>query len=182
MDAVMSSLLSTDSKIIFYKTSLFKWAVALLFIVALLAATPYGYSYYQHSLSAKNKQAVVKTELSELLSAADVAEYNWMRTLNPKAASIEGGIVWSQEKQEGIMKFENLPAVSKHQQYRLSIYDISSDDAILGASFRQNSFDQNTRLVSFKPEKLVKSPYKFILSLENIDGKKESDVLLRAQP
>ena len=185
MDEVMANLFgaTTENKKNHFGSKKIVLSAILLLVLIILASTPYGYTYYQQSKSAKHSQLDVKQELTLLLQTPDVIEYSWMRTLNPKAKSIEGGIVWSQEKQVGIMKFKNLSATPKQQQYHLWLYDRSSDQRISSIKFQQHSFDSGTRLVEFQPEKRVESPYKFILSLESLQGDKENDeVLLRIQP
>lgn len=185
MDEVMTSLfgaVTKDKKNHFWSKNTTLSALLLIMLLT-LASIPYGYAYYQNSRSAKHSQLGVQQELTHLLNTPDAIEYSWMRTLNPKAKSIEGGIVWSQEKQAGIMKFKNLSAISRQQQYHLWLYDRSNDQRISSITFQQHSFDSGTRLVEFQPEKRVESPYKFILSLESIKGDKSSDeVLLRIQP
>lgn len=183
MEALMGSTLKTQNHLPFYKKASFKWwMLALLLLMTLVVTMPYGYSFYQKSMIAKNNQNSVQNTLDQLLANGNTEEYSWMRTLNPKAKRIEGGVIWSQDKQQGIMKFKNLPAISKTQQYHFWVYDRETNQAVSSAIFQQRPFDPNSRLVEFKPEKPIKSPYKFILSLENIAKNKETEVLLRAQP
>jgi len=152
------------------------------FIITLLISFPYAYSYYQDSNAAKNKNHQVQKQLDKLLSSPDATEYPWMRSLNPLAKSIEGGIVWSQDRQYGVMKFRNLPATTEKQQYHLRLYDRNTTQAISAVIFQQNKFMPSYRLLSFRADTEVKSPYKFILSLESINGEEQEQVLLRAQP
>lgn len=184
MDEVMSSLLSTVTKKgkSNFKSIGLKLLVVSLILIAIAASIPYGYAFYQKSKTAKYSQVDIQKDLDKLLTVADTVQYSWMRTLNPKAKKVEGGIVWSQEKQTGIMRFKNLPAISKQEQYHLLLYDRGIDQPISSIRFRQNAFDPNIRLVSFKPEKTVKSPYKFILLVENLTNNKENEILLRVQP
>jgi len=153
-----------------------------LIIIAVLASLPYAYSYYQKNTSAQLSQHSIQKQLDHLLSYPDVAEYAWMRSLNPIAKAIEGSIVWSQAERHGVMKFKNLPATSEKQQYHLRIYDRNITEAFSTAVFQQGKFMQNARIVAFKANSEVKSPYKFILSLESIQGVEEEQILLRAQP
>ena len=184
MDEVMGNLFNTTSqdKKPLYKSLGFIVLTIVFIVVSAFISLSYGYTYYEKSRLSKYSQINVQQQLTQLLSAPDVAEYDWMRTLNPKAKVVEGGIVWSQDKQQGIMKFKNLPALSKKQQYHLWLYDRNKEQPISGHVFRQNSFDTNTRLVGFKPEKTVTSLYKFILDLENVNGTGEKQTLLRVQP
>jgi hypothetical protein len=152
------------------------------FIIAVLISFPYAYSYYQDSNAAQNKNYQVQKQLDKLLTSPDVTEYPWMRSLNPIAKSIEGGIVWSQDRQYGVMKFRNLPASGEKQQYHLRLYDRNTTQAFSAAIFQQNNFMPSSRLVSFRADSAVKSPYKFILSLESRRGEEQEQVLLRAQP
>jgi hypothetical protein len=153
-----------------------------LIIIAVLASLPYAYSYYQKNTSAQLSQHRVQKQLDHLLSYPDVVEYAWMRSLNPIAKAIEGSIVWSQAEHNGVMKFKNLPATSKKQQYHLRIYDRNTTEAFSTAVFQQGKFMKNARIVAFKANSKVKSPYKFILSLESIQDIEEEQILLRAQP
>jgi hypothetical protein len=153
-----------------------------LIIIAVLASLPYAYSYYQKNSAAQLSQYSVQKQLDYLLSYPDIAEYAWMRSLNPIAKSIEGSVVWSLAEHQGVMIFKNLPATSEKQQYNLRIYDRNTTQAFSSAVFQQGKFIQNSRIVAFKANNKVKSPYKFILSLESIQGGEEEQVLLRAQP
>ena len=185
MDEVMSNnqlSTNTEERKGNFKSIGVKLLVVSLILVAVAASIPYGYAFYQKSITAKYSQVDIQKDLDKLLTVADTVQYSWMRTLNPKAKEVEGGIVWSQEKQTGIMKFKNLPAISKQEQYHLLLHDRGVDQPISSIRFRQNSFDPNTRLVPFKPEKTVKSPYKFILLVENLANNKEDEILLRVQP
>ena len=183
MEALMDSTLKTQNHLPFYKQASFKWwMLALLLLMTSVVAMPYGYSFYQKSIIAKNNQNSVQNTLDQLLANGNTEEYSWMRTLNPKAKLIEGGVIWNLKKQQGIMKFKNLPTISKKQQYHFWIYDRATNQAVSSAIFQQRPFDPNSRLVEFKPEKPIKSPYKFILSLENVMGSGDTQILLRAQP
>jgi len=150
--------------------------------IAALLGFPYAYSYYQDSNVALDKQHIVQKQLDKLLSRSDATEYSWMRSLNPLAKSIEGGIVWSQTHQSGVMKFRNLPATTAQQQYHLRLYDRNTTQAFSVAIFQRSNFMPSLHLVSFKTDAQVKSPYKFILSLEDRTGANNEQVLLRAQP
>lgn len=184
MDEVMGNLFNTTSQ---GKRSIYKSPISIILtlvfiIVSAYVSLSYGYTYYEKSRLSKHSQIAVKQQLTQLLSNSDIAEYDWMRTLNPKAKSVEGGIIWSQKKQQGVMTFKNLPVLSKKQQYHLWLYDRNTEQPISGHTFRQNRFDTNTRLVVFQPAKKVTSVYKFILNLENVNDEGDKQTLLRVQP
>lgn len=158
--------------------------IILLSIIALIAllSFPYAYSHYQDSHIAKDQHAIMQKQLDKLLTRSDVTEYPWMRSLNPIAKSIEGGIVWSQAQQYGVMKFKNLPDTTEQQRYHLRLYDRNTTQAFSVATFQNHNAISSIHLVSFKADAQVKSPYKFILSLEDSAEAEKEQVLLRAQP
>lgn len=132
----------------------------------------------------QQQQLQMQKRLGYLLSLPDTRQYAWMRTLNPKAQNIKGSLVWNPQHQQGIMELKSLPDIGADQQYRLWIYDRNqADDRPIDAGFFGNDdVTPNDLLVNMEPTSLVESPYKFLLTLEHINGAGEVQNLLRAQP
>jgi len=132
----------------------------------------------------QQQQLQMQKRLEYLLSLPDTRQYAWMRTLNPKAKNIKGSLVWNPEHQQGIMELKSLPDIDADQQYRLWIYDRNqADDRPIDAGFfGKNDSVPNDLLVMMEPKNEVESPYKFLLTLEEVGGNGEVQNLLLAQP
>jgi anti-sigma-K factor RskA len=61
---------------------------------------------------------------------ADVLQIDWSATQDPAAAGAAGDVVWSDSRQQGVMRFRGLAANDpRQQQYQLWIFDAERDDA-----------------------------------------------------
>ncbi len=126
-------------------------------------------------------------ELAELREAllADPASLrgNWLRTLNPLIQDVQGDLVWNAEKQQGVMRFVELPEPKRNTFYQLWLYDArgESSEPISGATFRRGSA-KGEWLLPIKTETEVREPYKFELKLEMDEGKQPGQILLMVQP
>lgn len=129
----------------------------------------------------------VPDELAELRDTllADPASLrgNWLRTLNPLIQDVQGDLVWNAEKQQGVMRFVDLPAPKRNTFYQLWLYDTrgESSEPVSGATFRRGSANSEW-LLPIKTATEVQEPYKFELKLETDDGKQPGQILLMVQP
>jgi len=119
-----------------------------------------------------------------ILQQEDVIDTNWLHTLNPLVKKVQGRLLWSNTKQQGLMEFINLPKLTKNQQFQLWIYDLDSATnkpilAILNHS--ENYRMKNKTIMPFSVKSTVKSPFKFELMLQE-KGVEVTHPLLLAQP
>ena len=160
------------------------WIVVLFISTLIIMVSVFGLSAY------KKNQVEVPTELEKtalqmqeesLLTQADLINTNWLRTLNPLVKNVQGRLLWSSDKQLGIVSFNNLPKLKSNQYYHLTIYDldIKENNGVTALRFNQKAFGIFER--SFKPATFIKTPFKFELVLEE-DGVEFGQPLLLAQP
>ncbi len=125
-------------------------------------------------------------EWEALLDEKDTIHLHWLRTLNPFIRETQGGLLWNKTQQKGVMRFVNLPRLSDKQRYNLWIYDLQKPlkKPVNAGMFSINKSSKGEYYVSFKPEEVVITPYKFLLTLgkksEHNFGSLQS--LLLAQP
>ena len=153
----------------------------VLFIAALMLALSTLAAYFSKqkeiSVEMKSQMAVLVDQKATLLLESDVINTNWLRTLNVNMKDVQGGVVWSSEKQQGVVYFKNLPISEENQQYRLWVYDLSknADTRVSAAQFKQISKPSDDEyLIAIKPELSLKLPYKFELVLEENYSKSDS--------
>jgi hypothetical protein len=165
------------------KPPLWFWIV-LSFLTALTLVST-GLYLAKHSrltVVAKQEQTPLLQQRDILLQESDILQSNWLKTLNPLAKKIQGDLIWSSQRQKGFMRFVNLPKLSVQQVYHLWIYDLESSvkEPISATRFQADPHIKKEYLVEIFPEKQVKKPYKFVLTLET---KRQADqILLLAQP
>ncbi len=167
------------------KKALPLWFMVLFSLALIFTLSSFGsYAYQRYTTKNQNfeKESESYIQRLGLLQQKDVIDINWLHTLNPLVKKVQGRLIWSSNKQQGVMEFVNLPKLDKSQQYRLWIYDLYSRNKRIAAIIdKQESFQQNDRVVMpFTPSSLIKSPFKFELTLEE-EGK-EAQPLLLAQP
>ncbi|MGB1311042.1 MAG: anti-sigma factor [Leucothrix sp.] len=131
------------------------------------------------------KQQVAQYETRALLlSQPDAININWMRTLDPMAKKVHGDIVWSTQKQQGMMRFANLPALKPDETYHLWMYDLASSasDPVSVTQFSPEFTMPTELLVPFESPRQVSEPYKFSIMLDNTAKDIQPQPLLLAQP
>ncbi len=155
------------------------WLTGLLLIVASIIAFQTGGQVEDNSPHAEQ-------QWHHLLKQKDSIRLHWLRTLNPFIRKTEGGLVWNNKRQQGVMRFVNLPRAKTEQNYHLWIYDLyqPQEKPVSASVFRLKKGTGNSYYVAFEPEKPVRSPYKFLLTLENEGDERfsKSQSLLLAQP
>ena len=166
------------------------WLIILFSSVLIIALSYLGLSFYQKSQTATpltHIEQLERTELEHLkesiLEQNDTIDTNWLRTLNPMVKHVQGRLLWSSTKQQGVVEFINLPRLKNSQQYRLWVYDLEANDSkpITAAVFKSIDIFSGIFSQAFQPKVHVKTPLKFELVLEEggIDGVLP---LLLAQP
>ena len=161
------------------------WAnTALLVIATLVLAGVYGQRLAGQQAELRQLQLGQHQTRERLLQLEDAININWLQTLNPLAKKVRGDIVWSSQKQQGIMRFANLPSLDDNLYYHLLIYDLnlSPDAPVSAAQFAPESDKAAELYIPFTTEQHIEKPYKFTVVL----NKKRSDTpgqpLLLAQP
>ena len=163
------------------------WFIILFSTILLFTLSSFGLYAYQK----KNKLTINLTEESQqyiqklnILQQDDVIDTNWLHTLNPLVKKVQGRLLWSSKKQQGVMEFINLPKLNHNQHYQLWIYDLYANNTKPIAAIVDDSIiykKTNKKIIPFKAGLLVNSPFKFEITLEEI-GVKEGQPLLLAQP
>lgn len=161
------------------------WPLLTLSLALMLIA---GMIYAQHMMqqveTIEQNQVSQHVARSELLSQPDVLNINWMRTLNPLAKDVQGDVVWSNQQQEGMMRFANLASLPSGQQYHLWIYDLASpaDEPVSIVTFSPDLTLRSELLIPFTSSREISEPYKFMVMLEHTEPSLPSEPLLLAQP
>lgn len=150
-------------------------AASLLVIAAIFAPSLLG--------NAPDANADGLAELRKTLRAEPENIWgNWLRTLNPKMQDVQGDLVWSPAKQQGVMRFINLPAPPANTYYQLWLYDIRNIKApVSGAKFTQGS-GKGEWYAAIYPETHIDTPYKFELKLESGNKNTPALLMLMVQP
>jgi len=131
------------------------------------------------------KQGQFEILKQQILQQEDTIDTNWLHTLNPLVKKVRGRLLWSSAKQQGIMEFSDLPKLAKNQQFRLWIYDLNSRSSkpVSAIVAKNSQFKHKSKnlLVPFTAGSVIKSPFKFELTLEE-KGVEGGQPLLLAQP
>lgn len=162
------------------------WFSVLFSIAALFFLSSIGlYAYQKNNQSNQNFQQQSETYIKKLgiLEQKDVIDANWLHTLNPLVKNVQGRLLWSSNKQQGVMEFVNLPRLKKNQEYLLWITDFSSGNSkpVLAIIDSNAIFKKKKKTIMlFKGANFIKQPFKFELMLKFKSG--EEQPLLLAQP
>ena len=163
------------------------WFIIVFSAVLLFTLSSFGlYAYQKKNLRSQNMAQESESYIQKLgiLQQKDLIDTNWLHTLNPLVKKVQGRLLWSSNKQQGLMEFINLPKLKKKQQFTLWIYDLdsNSDRPILASIKHSESYRQKNKIIMpFSASSRVKSPFKFELML-NEAGKEVEQPLLLAQP
>jgi len=159
------------------------WILVVFFSTLIIGASSFAITQYQQQQIQKtsNKQKTKLQALNQsLLEQDDVIDMNWFHTLNPLVKDVTGSVLWSSQKQQGIIKLFNLPTLLDTQLLHLWIYDLDGKNnaPISAAIFKPTSTQV---LLAFDADSKVSAPLKFELTLETkgVDGVVP---LLLAQP
>ena len=115
----------------------------------------------------------------EFLSAApDVMKAAWGPGNVKDLASVTGDAVWSDDRQEGYLRFRGLPPNDKHtQQYQLWIFDETQSDKtpIDGGVFDVNVDEKGEVVIPIHAALQVRNPKAFAVTIEKAGGVVVSD-------
>ncbi|MCF6191474.1 MAG: hypothetical protein L3J51_13445 [Cocleimonas sp.] len=173
----------TDSSAQTQKGKIPLWILVVFFSTVIIAMSSFAVTQYQQQ-QIQNLNKKQQTELRSLeqsiLEQDDVINTAWLHTLNPLVKDTKGSVLWSSQKQQGIIKLFDLPTLRDTQVLHLWIYDLDgkSNAPISGATFKPTSTQV---LLAFDADSKVSAPLKFELTLETkgVDG---AVPLLLAQP
>ena len=163
------------------------WFTIVFSTIMLFTLSSFGLYAYQK----KSESNLTLTQESEsyilklgILQQEDVIDTNWLHTLNPLVKKVQGRLLWSSNKQQGLMEFINLPNLKKSQQIQLWIYDLDSNanrPILALLDYKERYQRKNKTIISFTADLVVNSPFKFELMLKE-KGVEERQPLLLAQP
>lgn len=110
------------------------------------------------------------TEMASLrdqgnLAQMQIATMNSMVDSSPKGLAV---VVWDEEKQQGLLKVENMPKTRADQDYQLWVVDPKYKLPVDAGVFNLDS--QGPNRVPFKPAQPITSADKFAVSLERKGG------------
>ena len=157
--------------------------LALVFTISSIAL--YAYQQQQGTPTISVVSAQLKIQKQQILQQKDLIDTHWLHTLNPLVKEVRGRLLWSSNKQQGMMEFSHLPVLDDNQQYLLFIYDLNSISnkpipAIIANNHNLNN-SSDTLLIPFTSNTIIKNPFKFELLLKE-KGVKDMQPLLLAQP
>lgn len=164
-----------------------QWFIIVFATMLLFTLSSFGlYAYQKKNL---NNQVLIKESESYIhklgiLQEKDVIDTNWLHTLNPLVKKVQGRLLWSSKKQQGLMEFINLPKLKKNQQFQLWIYDLDTEvnkPVLATLNHAENYRVKNKIIIPFSVSSTVKSPFKFELMLQE-KGVDDAQPLLLAQP
>jgi hypothetical protein len=124
------------------------------------------------SLLAKAQQenSTLVKDLAALTKSQDSARTQ-IATLQATLTEYRQGVavvVWNQEKQQGILKLEKMPAVQTGKDYQLWVVDTAHPTPVNAGVVRVD--DKGFAKIDFKPVEDVINPQKFALSVEQVGG------------
>jgi anti-sigma-K factor RskA len=102
--------------------------------------------------------AVANMQVAMLRSVSGVKRYD-------EATSL---VVWNQEKQEGLLKLENMPAVQPNKDYQLWIICKQCQHPVSAGVVKVNN--QGVTTITFKPSNHIAQALKFAISIEEQGG------------
>ena len=159
------------------------WILVVFFSTVIIALSSFAVTQYQQQQIqdvSKEKQTELGSLEQSILEQDDVINTAWFHTLNPLVKDVKGSVLWSSQKQQGIIKLFDLPTLLDTQLLHLWIYDLNgkNNTPISAATFKPTSTQV---LLAFEADSKVSAPLKFELTLETkgVDG---GVPLLLAQP
>lgn len=154
----------------------------VLLAVFLLVALGFGVRHWQPvQAGADNSELSVLRE--HLLNDASSVHGNWLRTLNPLVQHVQGDVVWNSAKNQGVMRFVDLPAPAAGRFYQLWLYDAHSADGLpISGAVVRDGIAKGEWFAPIKTEQAVLAPFKFELHLHTDNAPEQSQLLLMVQP
>jgi len=158
------------------------WILVVFFSTVIIAMSSFAFTQYQQQIQniSKKQQTELRSLEQSILEQDDTINAAWFHTLNPLVKDVKGSVLWSSQKQQGIIKLFNLPTLLDTQVLHLWIYDLDgkSNEPISAATFKPTSTQV---LLAFDADSKVSTPLKFELMLET-KGVDDAVPLLLAQP
>jgi hypothetical protein len=151
--------------------SIARWRESFAWIVSIAACLFAAFTWY--SLQNNGEPALpglLERRVALLASATDVTQVQWAPGKTPFESPVVGDVVWSNEAQNGFMRFVGMPINdSSREQYQLWIIDPGRDDVpIDGGVFDIDSTGEVIIPISAKLR--VVSPVAFAITIEKPGG------------
>ena len=144
------------------------YAAAACLVLALIA----GWSQVKEMFGEKPKAPTVAELKNELEKKAnDKVKASWSPTKYPGVENVQGDVVWSNEKQQGYMRFTNLPKNDPQQSvYQLWIFDENQDEKypVDGGIF--DAQNNGEIIVPIQAKLKVGKPTLFAITIEKPGG------------
>ena len=152
-------------------TSTARWRESFAWLVSIAASLFAAFTWY--SLQNNEEPALpglLERRVALLASATDVTQVQWAPGKTPFESPVVGDVVWSNEAQNGFMRFVGMPINdSSREQYQLWIIDPGRDDVpIDGGVFDIDSTGEVIIPISAKLR--VVSPVAFAITIEKPGG------------
>lgn len=151
--------------------SIARWRESFAWIISIAACLFAAFTWY--SLQNNGEPALpglLERRVALLASATDVTQVQWAPGKTPFESPVVGDVVWSNEAQNGFMRFVGMPINdSSREQYQLWIIDPGRDDVpIDGGVFDVASTGEVIIPISAKLR--VVSPVAFAITIEKPGG------------
>jgi anti-sigma-K factor RskA len=114
-------------------------------------------------------------QTNEQFQKVQVAALRTSPNANNRYASSVAAVAWSQEKQEGVLKIEDMPAVQPNKDYQLWVICKQCKHPVNAGVVKVDA--DGTTTITFKPVHHIAEPLRFALSVEAQGGvpEKSSD-------
>lgn len=125
-------------------------------------------------VEAKAKNASLTTELVRVNKELSVSSMTvaLLRSSVPRFEEAKSSIVWCQEKQEGVLRIEDMPAVQPNKDYQLWVICKECKHPVSAGVIKVSA--NGTTTITFKPDHHIVQAQKFAISLEATGGVKEA--------
>ena len=137
-------------------TSWVPWAIAASLLAACVLLAVDRSRFKSRLAELEKRNFFAETQIAMLSSKLDSA---------PKASAV---IVWDAEKQEGVLKVNNVPATARDRDYQLWVVDPQYKQPVDAGVFGVDP--SGTTRITFKPKSRVQSAQAFAVSLERKGG------------
>ncbi|MBC7795576.1 MAG: anti-sigma factor [Pyrinomonadaceae bacterium] len=155
------------------------WAVAATACIALFYVIWFAPLQQQQQIQIVENappQALSLSQQREMLiaSAGDLRQISWSNAGTNQNFKVNGDVVWSDERQEGFMRFRGLPVNDKAREtYQLWIFAANQEQKypVDGGIFDASQQSANDEIiVPIKAKLRVENPSLFAVSIEKPDG------------
>lgn len=163
------------------RSSIFGWlgwafAAAFLVVLGVNIWTTRNLEIVQNppQIQTPTPELTTAQKREQLLASANKIQLNWTPP-KPEALAITGDVVWDNVKQEGYVRFQNLPALDAGKEtYQLWIGDENQKHPVDGGIFNVN---QNGEIIiPLKAKLTINKPVLFAVTKEKAGGVVVSDL------